>query len=138
MKHKTMAIVFSSTLLFLGACNESQAESEVIAETSAGTITKDEFYQELKDRYGDIVLEEMITFDVLSENYTVDEEEIDQEVETAKEQLGDQFDMFLQHQGIKDEDAMRKMIQLSLLQEAVASEDIDITEIGRASCRERG
>ncbi|MFA1819691.1 peptidylprolyl isomerase [Virgibacillus oceani] len=128
MKHRTMALVFSSTLLFLGACNESQAESEVIAETSAGTITKDEFYQELKDRYGDIVLEEMITFDVLSENYTVDEEEIDQEVDTAKEQLGDEFDMFLEHQGIKDEDAMRQMIQLSLLQEAVASEDIDITD----------
>jgi foldase protein PrsA len=123
-----MALVFSSTLLFLGACSTSQAESEVIAETSAGTITKDEFYQELKDRYGDIVLEEMITFDVLSENYTVDEEDIDQEVDTAKEQLGDQFDMFLEHQGIKDEDGMRQMIHLSLLQEAVASEDIDITD----------
>src|SRR5690625_4941029 len=128
MKHKTMAIVFSSTLLFLGACNESQAESEVIAETSAGTITKDEFYQELKDRYGDIVLEEMITFDVLSENYTVDEEEIDQEVETAKEQLGEQFDMFQQHKRINDEEAKRKMMQLNLMQEAVASEDIDITD----------
>jgi len=128
VKQWTMALVFSSTLLFLGACSTSQAESEVIAETSAGTITKDEFYQELKDRYGDIVLEEMITFDVLSENYTVDEEDIDQEVDTAKEQLGDQFDMFLEHQGIKDEDGMRQMIHLSLLQEAVASEDIDITD----------
>lgn len=137
MKQKTMALVFISTLLVLGACNTSQAESEVIAETNAGTITKDEFYQELKDRYGDVVLEEMITFDVLKENYTVDEEEIDREVDTAKEQLGDQFDMFLEHQGMKDEDAMRQMIHLSLLQEAVASEEIEITEAQLREAYER-
>jgi foldase protein PrsA len=123
-----MAIVFSSALLFLGACSTSQAESEVIAETSAGSITKEEFYEELKDRYGDLVLEEMITFDVLNENYTVDEEEIDKEIDLAKEQLGDQFEMFLEQQGIKDESAMREMIHLSLLQEAVAAEDIEITD----------
>lgn len=128
MKRMSMALVFSSALLFLGACNESQAESEVIAETSAGTITKEEFYQELKDRYGDMVLEEMITFDVLSENYTVEDEQIDQEIDLAKEQLGDQFEMFLEHQGIKDEAAMRQMIHMSLLQEAVAAEDIEITD----------
>jgi len=128
MKRITMAIVFSSALLFLGACSTSQAESEVIAETSAGSITKEEFYEELKDRYGDLVLEEMITFDVLNENYTVDEEEIDKEIDLAKEQLGDQFEMFLEQQGIKDESAMREMIHLSLLQEAVAAEDIEITD----------
>ncbi|GAB3801911.1 peptidylprolyl isomerase [Virgibacillus kimchii] len=128
MKQKTMALVFSSTLLFLGACNTSQAESEIIAETNAGTITKEEFYQELKDRYGETVLEEMITYEVLSESYSVDEEEIDQEIELAKEQLGDQFDMYLEHQGIKDEAAMRQIIHMSLLQEAVAAEDIEITD----------
>lgn len=128
MKKTVIAVTLTAAVLTLGACSSDKADSEVVVETSAGNITKEDFYKELKERHGDTVLQDLVTFEVLNDKYDVDEKQVDKEVKKVKDQLGDQFEMALQQQGFKDEDAFRDVMQLSLLQEAAVSEDIEVTE----------
>jgi foldase protein PrsA len=52
---KKLAIILTVASLFiLSACNK--ADSEVVVETTAGNITKEEFYEAMKDRFGEDVL----------------------------------------------------------------------------------
>ncbi|SFA81370.1 foldase protein PrsA [Lentibacillus halodurans] len=128
MKKWAIAVTLTASVFTLAACNSDEGDSEAVVETNAGDVTKEEFYQEMKDRFGSDVLRELVTVKVLSEQYDVSDEEVDQEVQNTKDQLGDQFDMFLQQQGFQDEEAYRSTIRLSLLQLEAASEDMEITE----------
>lgn len=129
MKKLAIAVILTASVLTLAACNSDKGDnSEVVAETSGGNVTKEEFYQELKERHGDAVLKELVTVEVLSNKYDVTEEQIDKEVQNVKDQLGEKFDSVLQQQGFKDEEAFRKMIRVSLLQEAAVAEDMNIKE----------
>lgn len=127
MKKIAIAITLSASVLGLAACN-SDDSSKVVAESGAGNVTKEEFYQELKNSYGASVLQQLVTEEVLSNKYDVSEEEVDKELQSVKDQLGDRFQQAIQQQGFKDEEAFRKMLRLSLLQEAAVAEDIEITE----------
>ncbi|MUV36600.1 Peptidylprolyl isomerase [Lentibacillus sp. JNUCC-1] len=127
MKKVLIAAVATTSLFTLGAC--SNDDSEAVVETEAGNITKSEFYDELKDRYGEDVLREMIEVKVLSDKYEdVTQEDADEEVDKMKEQYGEQFPMLLQQQGFGDEENFRRLMYTSMLREAAASEDIEITD----------
>lgn len=110
----------------LTACNS--ADPEVVADTDSGQVTKEEFYEELKARSGDEVLRDLITEKVLEDKYDVSDQDVKKEIERIKEQLGEQFEMWLMQESIKDEAALEKIIRISLLQEAAITEDIDISE----------
>ncbi|WP_249870178.1 peptidylprolyl isomerase [Oceanobacillus saliphilus] len=127
MKKLALAAALTAGVLTLAACTQNEADSENVAETAAGNITKEEFYQELKDRNGEAILEEMITIKVLEDNYEVTEEDVESEMEAMREAYGDQFDLIIE-QNFGDEDALREIIRVSLLQEAAIAEDIEITE----------
>lgn len=126
MKKLAIAVTLTAGVLTLAACSDSGEEA--VVETDAGTITKDEFYQELKDRHGEAMLQELVTVQVLEDNYEVDEEAVDEEVQAAKDQLGEQFEMALQQQGIADEEAYREVVRISMLQQAALTEDVEIPE----------
>ncbi|GAB3790198.1 peptidylprolyl isomerase [Virgibacillus kimchii] len=126
MKKMAIPAVLAAGILTLSACTDS--DSEVVVESDAGNITKEEFYEELKNRNGEAVLNEMVTIQVLEENYEIDENEVEEELESMQEQLGEQFEMWMQQQGIQDEDELREVLRLSLLQEQAISEDIEITD----------
>ncbi|HLS09773.1 peptidylprolyl isomerase [Lentibacillus sp.] len=127
MKKITIAAALTASIFTLSACN-SGGDSEVVAETSAGDVTKEEFYQEMKKQSGQQVMHQLVTQKVLNDKYDVSDEQVDKEVQKTKDQFGDQFEMFLQQQGIPDEQAYRDTIRLSLLQLEAAAEDMDITE----------
>ncbi|MBY7143036.1 peptidylprolyl isomerase [Virgibacillus sp. NKC19-3] len=126
MKKLAMAVTITAGVFTLAACSDSG--DEAVVESDAGTITQDEFYQELKDRHGEALLQELVTVQVLEENYEVDEDAVDEEVQATKDQLGDQFDMALQQQGITDEDEYREVVRISMLQQQALTEDVDIPE----------
>src|SRR5690625_4968690 len=126
MKKVIKASVISLALLTAAACSSN--DDEVVVETKAGNITKDEFYEELKDRAGEATLQEMITIKVLEDSFEVDEDEVDSRLEETKEQAGEQFEMFLMQQGIPDEDAFRDLLKTSLLYEEAAYGDIEISD----------
>jgi|SRR5690625_1750889 len=110
----------------LSACNS--ADPEVVADTNSGQVTKEEFYEELKARSGEEVLRDLITEKVLEDKYEVTDKDVQKEIDRIKDQLGEQFEMWLIQEGIKDEAALEKIIRISLLQEAAITEDIEISE----------
>lgn len=128
MKKLAIAATLTASVLGLAACSSDTSDSEAVVETEAGDITKDEFYQALVDRHGEQVLQELVTKEVLANKYEVTEEQVDEEVQKTKDQLGDQFEQALQAQGLGDEETYRNIVHLSLLQEAAIAEDIEIPE----------
>ncbi|HLR09747.1 MAG TPA: peptidylprolyl isomerase [Bacillota bacterium] len=126
MKKLAIAAISAAGIAALSACNSG--DPEVVVESEAGDITKEEFYEEMKNRYGEATLEQMITVQVLGNHYDVSDEEVDKEVESIKEQLGEQFDTWMMQQGFSDEEALRSTIYATLLQEEAAAEDVEITD----------
>jgi len=125
MKKLAIAAVLTAGIFTLTAC--SGEDPEVVVESEAGNVTKDEFYDALKERYGAGVLQELVTIKVLEDNYDVTDEDVEKEIEAMKESYGDQYDMLVQQQ-FGSEENMRDVIRISLLQEEAIAEDIEITE----------
>lgn len=93
MKKLIVAVALTASVFTLSACNNGNSD---VMESKAGDITKDEFYNELKDRYGEGVLKELVTTKVLEDKYEVSEEDIDNEIKNMKDMYGDQYDMVIQ------------------------------------------
>ncbi|KGX86165.1 peptidylprolyl isomerase [Pontibacillus marinus] len=129
MKRIALATALTAGVLTLSACNQSSAdESEVVVETKNGNVTKEEFYQELKDRYGDKLLHEMVVTEVLDDKYEVTEEEVKKEVQKYKDQYGNKFGQALQQMGMKNEKQFENVIEYSLLQEKAATAKVEVTD----------
>ncbi|ASN06594.1 peptidylprolyl isomerase [Virgibacillus necropolis] len=131
MKKLAIALTLSAGVLSLTACNNSDAESgkEAVVETAAGNITKDAFYNEMKDTYGGQALQQMVLVKVLEDKYDVPKEKVDAEVKKLKDQFDEkQLEMMLQQQGYKDLDAYREALEISYLQQAAVTEDIKIKD----------
>ncbi|QPA31564.1 peptidylprolyl isomerase [Thermaerobacillus caldiproteolyticus] len=120
---KWMIAVAAASVLALSACNNG--DSEVIVKTKAGNITKEEFYNEMKQRFGKDVIRDLVHEKVLSKKYKVTDKEIDKEIENLKETYGTQYDLAVQQNGEK---AIRDMVKLDLLRQKAAMEDIKVTE----------
>ncbi|GGD23870.1 peptidylprolyl isomerase [Pontibacillus salipaludis] len=132
MKKIALATTLTAGVLALSACSGTQgddeASKELVVESKNGNITKDEFYQELKDRYGEQVLHEMVVTEVLDDKYEVTEKEIEEEVEKYKEQVGGQFDQALSQMGFKTEEDFRKVVEQSLMQQKAAKAEINVSD----------
>lgn len=113
----------------LAACSDDESGGEVIASTTAGDITKEEFYQEMKDTVGEQALQMMVLENVLQEKYPVSDEEIEGEIEAMKEQYGgeEQFTAVISQQG-HTEESFSEMLRLNRLQENALVADIEVTD----------
>ncbi|WP_051189068.1 peptidylprolyl isomerase [Halalkalibacillus halophilus] len=127
MKWKVLMVTLLFGLL-LSACSEDNEQSDVAVESTVGEITEEEFYEELKERHGEEVLRAMTTRMILEERYDIPQEELDQEVEDFKDQVGDQFEQFLLQQGFQNEAEFREALYQSRLEFEVATEDLDVSE----------
>ena len=127
MKKLLLILTVAFSIFVLAACSSSKA-SEIIAETAAGSITKDEFYNELKSRYGDVIIQQMIYDKVLADAYTVTDEEIDAELIKIKDSYGDQFEMILLQNGYKDEDQLKLDIRSDLLMKKASTAGVTVTD----------
>ncbi|MCD8509114.1 MAG: hypothetical protein LRY73_03995 [Bacillus sp. (in: Bacteria)] len=138
MKKLILTISLLASIFILTACSESENksdavsasgfDSEIVVETTAGNITKDDLYAELLARHGEQVLQQMITYKVLNDRYDVDESLIDREVDMLKNQYGDRFTLWLDYYNFKDEDAFREAVRLTLLQDAAKADGVEISE----------
>ncbi|WP_047982509.1 peptidylprolyl isomerase [Ornithinibacillus contaminans] len=127
MKKRTIAAILAAGTLFLTACN-AEGDSEVVVETKAGDITKEEFYSEMKNYIGESMLYNMVVIKVLEDNYEVTDEELDQAVQDAKDEQGENFTAWLAQQGYPDEETFREQTYQTLLQEKLVFEDISISD----------
>ncbi|WP_028781955.1 peptidylprolyl isomerase [Thalassobacillus devorans] len=129
MNKFAVAATLAAGVLTLSACSsDSKDTSEAVVETKSGEVTKEEFYEALKDQNGEAVLQQLVMKEVLSDNYEVTEKEVNKELENMKEKYGKQFDMILKQNNFKSEEDFKDMLRLSLLQEKAAMEDVEISE----------
>ncbi|MGF9965151.1 peptidylprolyl isomerase PrsA [Bacillus rhizoplanae] len=114
MKRRQLFIA-AATLgtLMLSAC-DPKGSSDPVATSTAGTVTKGEFDQALKERFGKDMLYEMMAQDIMIKKYKVSDEEVDKEFKKVKDQAGDNFKTFLESNRMKNEDDLKKQIRSSL------------------------
>lgn len=123
MKKIVIALTAATSIFALSACNN--ADSEVVVKTNAGNITKDEFYEAMKDRFGEDVLTELVHEKVLSEKYEISDKEIQTEFDKLKTQYGDQFSSIIEMQG---EDVVKQMVKVDLLRKKAAEKEVKVTD----------
>ncbi|PEY30836.1 peptidylprolyl isomerase [Bacillus cereus] len=95
---KAMLALAATSVIALSACGSS----DKIVTSKAGDISKEEFYEKMKDRAGSQILRGMVLEKVLVENHKVDDKEVDKKFDEYKKQLGDQFDAALKQQGFTE------------------------------------
>jgi foldase protein PrsA len=127
LKKWILPVTFAVGILTLTACNGNN-DSEVIVETDAGDITKEELYQEMKGQVGESALQQILYRKVLSDKYEVTDEELDAAVNDMKEQFGDNFELVLQQNQLEDEAALRDLLKDQLLIEKAALKDVEVTD----------
>lgn len=121
MKKLMIALTTTVSILALSACNNAD-NSEIIAETGAGNITKDEFYDTMKQQAGSDILRDMVYVKVLNEKYEVTDEEVDKQVEQIKAAYGEQYDTLVAQRG---EDTIRDLIRSDLLKQKAVEANIE-------------
>ncbi|OMP67138.1 peptidylprolyl isomerase [Domibacillus epiphyticus] len=129
MKKWVLPLSLAAGVLALSGCGGA-SEGNVIATSKAGDVTDMELYAEMKDKFGpqmEQALQEIMQKKVLSEKYEITDEELENEVKTAKDQLGDQYEMFLAQYGL-DEDGFKEFLKLELLREKAALADVKVTD----------
>lgn len=117
-------------VISLAACtqDDNNASSEVVVETKAGNITKDELYEAMKDKFGEQALQQLVYEKVLSEEYEITDEELNSKLDQIKADLGTNFEMALTQYGYKDEEDLKETIRIGLLQEKAAIKDVKVDE----------
>lgn len=95
---KAMLALAATSLIALSACGSS----DKVVTSKAGDISKEEFYNKMKDRVGKQMLRGMVLEQVLVKNHKVDDKEVDKKYDEYKKQLGDQFDAALKQQGFTE------------------------------------
>ncbi|MDQ0268943.1 peptidylprolyl isomerase [Cytobacillus purgationiresistens] len=126
MKKWIISLSVAAGVIGLSAC--SSGDSDVVVETGNGNVSQEEFYEALKAQNGDAVLQELVYEKVLSKNYEVSDEELNEKVDEMKEQLGANFEMALMQYGYKDEEHLKSTLRTGLMQEKAAIKDIEVTE----------
>ena len=78
MKKWILPVALTASLVGLAACSNSG--DEAVVETKVGNVTKEEFYDAMKDVAGSQVLQNLVYEKVLSDKYKITDEELDEEV----------------------------------------------------------
>jgi foldase protein PrsA len=128
MKKWMISLSLAAGVIGLSACSQDKADSEVVAETKAGNVTKDELYEAMKDKIGEQALQQLIYEKVLTKEYSVSDQEIDEKLNQIKTDLGANFEMALAQYGYNSEEDLKETIRIGVLQEKAAVKDIKVTE----------
>ncbi|MCY8143440.1 peptidylprolyl isomerase [Bacillus haynesii] len=123
MKKIAIAAITATSLLALSAC--SGGDSEVVAETKAGNITKEDLYQTLKDNAGADALNMLVQQKVLDDKYDVSDKEIDKKLNEYKKSMGDQLNQLIDQKGEK---FVKEQIKYELLMQKAAKDNIKVTD----------
>lgn len=129
MKKLILSLSVAAGVIGLSACSgDNESSSEVLVESKAGNITKAELYESMKDKYGEQALQELLYQKVLAKNYKVSDKEVDDKVAELKEELGENFELVLQQNQLKDENELKKILKDQLLMEKAALKDVKVSE----------
>ncbi|SDH55837.1 peptidylprolyl isomerase/foldase protein PrsA [Alteribacillus persepolensis] len=129
-----------STVLFLSACSDQESgENKTIVEVNNTSLTEEEFVGELKNNVGEQLLNQMIQNIVIqdkADELNIDEEQLDNELESFKEDYGieedEQLLNMLQTQFQMEiesiDDFKSEFLKPQLVLEELATADVDLSE----------
>lgn len=118
MKKGYIAGALLSSLLLLSACSDTD---EVVVTSSLGDLTADDFYHEMLKIAGPSVLEQILTQQLLEEQYTVSDAEVTTEFDALKASYGETFEETLKTNGMTEQ-SLRANIYFSLLRDKAVAE----------------
>ncbi len=128
MKKTVLSFTLAASLLALGACSDdSKNNSEVLATSKVGDITQQDLYNEMKASIGEQAFQLLVIEKVLEDKYKVTEKEIEAQLKTDKEQMGESFEPIIAQNGYTEE-TYKQYIKLNLLQEKAMIEDVKVSE----------
>jgi foldase protein PrsA len=110
MKKALVAIAISTSLFILSACGNEEA----VVESSAGNVTKEELYKEMKkSQAGQNALYGLTLEKIMTKKYEVTDAEVDKAVQQYKDQSKDngKFEDFLKQSGFKDEKEFKEKLK---------------------------
>jgi len=114
---KVFIALAAASVFTLSACGSS----ETIVKTSSGNVTKEEFYNAMKQSAGQGILKQLVIEKVFTKKYKVSDKDVDKEFDNVKKQYGNQFEALLAQNGMT-KDTFKKEIRASLaLKKAVAT-----------------
>lgn len=130
MSNKGKWVVFG-VLILMATMVVSGCAKKVIARANGEAITQKEFYQQLEQSAGQMVLDRMITKLLVSQAakekaITVSPQEVESRIDWLKEQYGPQFMDMVKEQGMTEQDLQHELkydIMLSKL--VISDEDIE-------------
>ncbi len=133
MKKWILSIAAATTIFGVAACSNDGAsgDSKVLVETSAGEVTQEDFYNELKKQpQSEQILKELVQYKVLSEKFEVTDKELDKEIDYLKKQFGGEegFKNALEQSGIKGEEELRDVVKRNLVFFKAQTEGIEVSE----------
>lgn len=127
MKKTVLTLSLAASVLALAACSEDNADSTVIVTSEVGDVTKEDLYEEMKTSIGEQAIQILMIEKVLSEEYEVTDEEVQAEINSSKEEMGDNYEAFLE-QNNQTEESYEKVIRLNLLQEKALTDGVEVTD----------
>jgi peptidylprolyl isomerase/foldase protein PrsA len=141
MKKRHLLIAGLACMMILGACNNDDAGSsgQAVVEVDGHEISDAEFVDMLKERYGEAILQELVQRHLISQaadSVEIPQEEIDEELETFKSQIGvetddEMLDALSNQFGItveNKEEFVNEYILPPLVLEKLAVEGVEITD----------
>ncbi|MED2766077.1 peptidylprolyl isomerase PrsA, partial [Bacillus thuringiensis] len=123
MKKPILTLAITS-LITLSACGTTT--SNKIATSKFGDITKEEFYNQMKQQAGRQVLHNMVLEKIFIKNYKVADKEVDKKYDEMKTKYGDQFNTLLKQ--VKEE-TLKNSIRAQLAQEKAIEKTITDKEL---------
>jgi len=102
-----MGTIITCVALALSACGSA----ENVATSKVGNVTEKELSKELRQTYGKSTLSQMMLNKALLDKYEVSDEEAKKQVDAAKEQMGDKFEVALEQVGLKNEDELKEKMK---------------------------
>lgn len=125
MKKIVMATMLTIGLASLTACSGDSGKA--VVETKSGNITKDDLYEELKSNYGNQVIRPMVEEIVIADRYKVEDKELNAELDKLKDELGDEYDEFMESNDW-DEDDLKDELRNHLAKEKAYTEGIKVSD----------
>lgn len=102
-----LGTIISCVVLALSACGSS----ENVVTSKVGNVTEKELSKELRQKYGESTLYQMVLSKALLDKYKVSDEEAKKQVEEAKDKMGDNFNSTLEQVGLKNEDELKEKMK---------------------------
>lgn len=127
MKKSILTISLAASVLALSACSDNGSDSEVVVSSEVGDITKSDLYEEMKTSIGEQAVQILLIEKVLSDKYEVTDKEVQAEIDSSKEELGENYEQFLA-QNNQTEESYEKVIRLNLLQEKALTDGVEVTD----------